>query len=72
MSLHRRRTAALAAGGRVLIFGQYMPLTTLEHYHSLVPLDTHPRRNASIFGYPSWVYNAMLKQERQALLPSQA
>jgi PAB-dependent poly(A)-specific ribonuclease subunit 3 len=35
-----------------------MPLSSIEHYHSLVSLDTHPRRNASIFGYPSWVYKA--------------
>ncbi|KAL7916324.1 kinase-like domain-containing protein [Trichoderma velutinum] len=40
---------------------QVMPnsqLPQLENYHSLVALDTTHRKNANIFGYPSWVYKA--------------
>ncbi|KAL2269393.1 hypothetical protein VTJ83DRAFT_1577 [Remersonia thermophila] len=40
---------------------QVMPnsgLPQLERWHSLFPLDTHNRKNASAFGYPSWVYKA--------------
>ncbi|KAG9254114.1 PAB-dependent poly(A)-specific ribonuclease subunit PAN3 [Emericellopsis atlantica] len=40
---------------------QVMPnsqLPQLDNYHSLVPLDTTHRKNASIFGYNSWVYKA--------------
>lgn len=40
---------------------QVMPgsqLPQLDNYHSLVPLDTTHRKNAGIFGYPSWVYKA--------------
>lgn len=40
---------------------QVMPNSQLPHldnYHSLVALDTSHRKNASIFGYPSWVYKA--------------
>ncbi|KAG5982124.1 hypothetical protein E4U55_002271 [Claviceps digitariae] len=41
---------------------QVMPnsqLPQMENYHSLVPLDTTHRKNANIFGYPSWVYKAI-------------
>ncbi|KAI5463994.1 hypothetical protein BGZ63DRAFT_400979 [Mariannaea sp. PMI_226] len=41
---------------------QVMPnsqLPQLDNYHSLVALDTTHRKNANIFGYPSWVYKAM-------------
>ncbi|KAL6893312.1 hypothetical protein GGI43DRAFT_412807 [Trichoderma evansii] len=40
---------------------QVMPgsqLPQLDNYHSLVALDTTHRKNAGIFGYPSWVYKA--------------
>jgi PAB-dependent poly(A)-specific ribonuclease subunit 3 len=40
---------------------QTMPnsqLPTLEHYHSLVALDTSHHKNTTVFGYPSWVYKA--------------
>ncbi|KAI9732025.1 MAG: PAB-dependent poly(A)-specific ribonuclease subunit 3 [Claussenomyces sp. TS43310] len=40
---------------------QVMPnsqLPTLDHYHSLVPLDTTHHKNVAVFGYPSWVYKA--------------
>ncbi|KAK2612633.1 PAB-dependent poly(A)-specific ribonuclease subunit 3 [Conoideocrella luteorostrata] len=41
---------------------QIMPnsqLPQMENYHSLVPLDTTHRKNANIFGYPSWAYKAV-------------
>ncbi|ODA78926.1 hypothetical protein RJ55_04516 [Drechmeria coniospora] len=40
---------------------QMMPnsqLPQLDNYHSLVALDTTHRKNADIYGYPSWVYKA--------------
>lgn len=40
---------------------QVMPnsqLPQLDNYHSLVALDTTHRKNANVFGYPSWVYKA--------------
>lgn len=33
-------------------------LPTLDNYHSLVALDTTHHKNATVFGYPSWVYKA--------------
>ena len=33
-------------------------LPQLDNYHSLVALDTTHRKNANIFGYPSWLYKA--------------
>ncbi|KAF4976758.1 hypothetical protein FZEAL_6615 [Fusarium zealandicum] len=45
----------LEAAGQVLPNSQ---LPQLDNYHSLVPLDTTHRKNANIFGYPSWVYKA--------------
>ncbi|KAI1005236.1 PAN2-PAN3 deadenylation complex subunit [Podosphaera aphanis] len=41
---------------------QVMPnsqLPTVDHYHTLVPLDTNHHENATVFGYPSWVYKAI-------------
>ncbi|GJN81959.1 PAB-dependent poly(A)-specific ribonuclease subunit 3 [Purpureocillium lilacinum] len=41
---------------------QIMPnsqLPQLDNYHSLVALDTSHRKNANIYGYPSWVYKAV-------------
>jgi PAB-dependent poly(A)-specific ribonuclease subunit 3 len=34
-------------------------LPILDHYHTLVPLDTNHNKNAAVFGYPSWVYKAI-------------
>ncbi|KAM5347128.1 hypothetical protein ACJ41O_010133 [Fusarium nematophilum] len=45
----------MEAAGQVLPNSQ---LPQLDNYHSLVPLDTTHRKNANIFGYPSWVYKA--------------
>jgi PAB-dependent poly(A)-specific ribonuclease subunit 3 len=33
-------------------------LPVVDHYHSLVPLDTNHNKSAAVFGYPSWVYKA--------------
>ncbi|KAH0293523.1 PAB-dependent poly(A)-specific ribonuclease subunit PAN3 [Aureobasidium namibiae CBS 147.97] len=30
----------------------------IEHFHSLVALDTNAQKSASAYGYPSWVYKA--------------
>ncbi|KUJ23634.1 PAB-dependent poly(A)-specific ribonuclease subunit PAN3 [Mollisia scopiformis] len=41
---------------------QVMPnsqLPVVDHYHTLVPLDTNHHKNATVFGYPSWVYKAV-------------
>ncbi|KAI9739275.1 MAG: PAB-dependent poly(A)-specific ribonuclease subunit 3 [Cirrosporium novae-zelandiae] len=40
---------------------QVLPNLTLriDPYHTLVPLDTNNIRNATLFGYPSWVYKAI-------------
>ena len=35
----------------------------LDHFHSLVPLDTTHQKNAAIFGYPSWVYKAQSSKD---------
>ncbi|KAJ5053742.1 uncharacterized protein L3040_000033 [Drepanopeziza brunnea f. sp. 'multigermtubi'] len=34
-------------------------LPAVEHYHTLVPLDTSNSRSATVFGLPSWVYKAV-------------
>lgn len=34
-------------------------LPTVDHFHSLVPLDTNNQKNATTFGFPSWVYKAI-------------
>lgn len=35
----------------------------IDHFHSLVPLDTSNQKNASLFGYPSWVYKAVSSKD---------
>ncbi|KAI9675632.1 MAG: PAB-dependent poly(A)-specific ribonuclease subunit 3 [Caeruleum heppii] len=30
----------------------------IDHFHSLVPLDTTNQKSATTFGYPSWIYKA--------------
>lgn len=34
-------------------------LPVVEHFHTLVPLDTSNHKNATVFGFPSWVYKAV-------------
>ncbi|KAI9847420.1 MAG: PAB-dependent poly(A)-specific ribonuclease subunit 3 [Thelocarpon superellum] len=42
---------------------QVLPNSTLptqvDHFHSLVPLDTVNQKSATTFGYPSWIYKAV-------------
>jgi len=33
-------------------------LPSVEHYHTLVALDTSHNTSATVFDYPSWVYKA--------------
>jgi PAB-dependent poly(A)-specific ribonuclease subunit 3 len=35
----------------------------IEHFHSLVPLDTTNQKNATLFGYPSWIYKAVSNKD---------
>ncbi|KAI9783367.1 MAG: PAB-dependent poly(A)-specific ribonuclease subunit 3 [Geoglossum umbratile] len=35
----------------------------IDHFHSLVPLDTTNQKSAAIFGYPSWVYKAVSRKD---------
>ncbi|KAL1963556.1 hypothetical protein VTN77DRAFT_8001 [Rasamsonia byssochlamydoides] len=35
----------------------------VDHFHSLVPLDLTHQKNATIFGYPSWVYKAQSSKD---------
>lgn len=37
--------------------------TQIDHFHSLVPLDVTHQKNATIFGYPSWVYKAQSSKD---------
>ncbi|OJJ35007.1 hypothetical protein ASPWEDRAFT_739838 [Aspergillus wentii DTO 134E9] len=46
---------------------QTLPNTQLpaqvDYFHSLVPLDLNHQKNATIFGYPSWVYKAQSNKD---------
>lgn len=35
----------------------------IEHFHSLVPLDTNNQKSSSAFGYNSWVYKAVSSKD---------
>lgn len=35
----------------------------VDYLHSLVPLDLSHQKNATIFGYPSWVYKAQSSKD---------
>ncbi|KAJ9300554.1 hypothetical protein DTO271G3_1718 [Paecilomyces variotii] len=35
----------------------------VDYFHSLVPLDLNNQKNATIFGYPSWVYKAQSSKD---------
>ncbi|KAL1637858.1 PAB-dependent poly(A)-specific ribonuclease subunit 3 [Neofusicoccum ribis] len=37
--------------------------SAVDHFHSLVPLDTNNQKNASLFGYPTWVYKAVSSKD---------
>ncbi|KAI9759692.1 MAG: PAB-dependent poly(A)-specific ribonuclease subunit 3 [Chaenotheca gracillima] len=55
--MQRRAEAAL----------QVLPNSTLpshiDHFHSLVPLDTVNQKNAALFGHSSWIYKAMSNKD---------
>ncbi|KAI9690124.1 MAG: PAB-dependent poly(A)-specific ribonuclease subunit 3 [Bathelium mastoideum] len=46
---------------------QTLPNSTLpaqvDHFHSLVPLDTNNQKNATLFGYSTWVYKAVSSKD---------
>ncbi|KAK0924772.1 PAB-dependent poly(A)-specific ribonuclease subunit 3 [Friedmanniomyces endolithicus] len=50
--LHKKSEAA------VQVFANSTLPQTVEHFHSLVALDTTSQRGATTFGYPSWIYKA--------------
>ncbi|KAI9795510.1 MAG: PAB-dependent poly(A)-specific ribonuclease subunit 3 [Piccolia ochrophora] len=35
----------------------------IDHFHSLVPLDTSNQKNTSVFGYPTWIYKAVSSKD---------
>lgn len=35
----------------------------VDYFHSLVPLDLSHQKNATIFGFPSWVYKAQSSKD---------
>ena len=35
----------------------------VDYFHSLVPLDLNHQKNATIFGFPSWVYKAQSSKD---------
>jgi PAB-dependent poly(A)-specific ribonuclease subunit 3 len=37
--------------------------TSINEYHSLVPLDMSNQKSAQTFGYPSWVYKAFSTED---------
>jgi len=55
----RRNEAAL----QVLPNGAVLP--TVDHFHSLVPLDTQTQKHNTIFGYGSWLYKAINSKDGQ-------
>lgn len=54
---------------RVGIFGHVLTMSDsalpqqLEHFHSLVALDTNTQKTASAYGYPSWIYKAISSKD---------
>ncbi|KAK3670971.1 PAB-dependent poly(A)-specific ribonuclease subunit 3 [Recurvomyces mirabilis] len=50
--LHKRSEAALQ------VFANSTLPQSLEHFHSLVALDTNSQRSTTTFGYASWIYKA--------------
>ncbi|GAT23219.1 PAB-dependent poly(A)-specific ribonuclease subunit pan3 [Aspergillus luchuensis] len=43
-------------------FQQPLP-AQVDYFHSLVPLDLNHQKNATIFGFPSWVYKAQSSKD---------
>jgi PAB-dependent poly(A)-specific ribonuclease subunit 3 len=48
----------LSASKKRLLTIAAAQLPVVDHYHSLVPLDTNHNKSAAVFGFPSWVYKA--------------
>ncbi|KAK3099129.1 PAB-dependent poly(A)-specific ribonuclease subunit 3, partial [Teratosphaeriaceae sp. CCFEE 6253] len=55
--LHKKSEAALQ------VFANSTLPQTVEHFHSLVALDTNGQRGATTFGYPSWIYKAVSSKD---------
>ena len=55
--LHKKSEAALQ------VFANSTLPQTVEHFHSLVALDTSGQRGATTFEYPSWIYKAMSSKD---------
>jgi len=36
---------------------------TIEHFHSLVPLDTNNQKSSGVLGYINWVYKAVSSKD---------
>ncbi|KAF1986396.1 PAB-dependent poly(A)-specific ribonuclease subunit PAN3 [Aulographum hederae CBS 113979] len=51
-----------AAASRQTLPNSSLP-PQVDYFHSLVPLDTNPNKNATLFGYPSWVYKAVSSKD---------
>lgn len=39
---------------------------SIAHFQALVPLVHNSQKNASLFGYPSWIYKATSSQDGKA------
>ncbi|KAK0854701.1 PAB-dependent poly(A)-specific ribonuclease subunit 3 [Friedmanniomyces endolithicus] len=62
--LHKKSEAALQ------VFANSTLPQTVEHFHSLVALDTTSQRGTTPFGYPSWIYKATSSKDGHTRLPS--
>lgn len=38
-------------------------MPTIDHFHSLVPLDNSAQRSSTTFGYPTWLYKAQSSKD---------
>ena len=47
---------------KLMILDSTLP-PQIDHFHSLVPLDTTNQKNATLFGYPSWIYKAVSSKD---------
>lgn len=62
-SLPSKRRAAGHYGTYKLTFLDSSLPPSIEHFHSLVPLDTGAQKNTSSFGYNTWVYKAQSSKD---------
>jgi len=54
----REELTRKAQASRQILPSSNLP-AQVDHFHSLVPLDTSNQKNAATFGYPTWVYKAV-------------